>query len=322
MTSFTRSRTLMALPATVAVLVLLAACSDDAAQTAPEVSASSAPSQDQGPTDDAPGGGGVSGEIAAVSDTLMQVQGDDGQTAVTWTGSTTITQTVAGTVADLATGVCVVAFTGTDGSTDSSSDDAAAAAATSVVISAATDGACDATGFGGATGGMPGGGMPGSGDDAGERPEGAPTDMPSGGTGGERPDGAPTDMPSGMPTGSAGGGMGAGMGAVTAGLVTAVSGTTVTVQSTGQDGSETQTFEVSDATTYTTDAAADSSAIVVGRCVTARGESDDAGQVTATTLTLSDAGTDGCSTGAGFGGGSRPQGDGDQGAQDGESADA
>lgn len=283
--SRTRSRALLALPASAALLALLVACSDDAAQTAPEVSTTQAPAGDQ-QADEMPGGGGTSGEIAAVSDLLMQVQGDDGQTAVSWDAGTTITQSVAGTLADVTVGSCVV--------TVGASGDDSTAAATSVTVTAATDGECSGGFGGGAGGGMPGGSGGGSGD--GERPSGMPSGAPDGAMpeGGELPDGAPT----GQPDGDGGGG---GFGTVTAGLVTAVDGSTITVQQIGEDSSTTGTVTVDGSTTYTTTVTADSSAIAVGLCVTAIGEADSSGQVAATSLALSEAGDSGCSTG--FGGG-------------------
>jgi hypothetical protein len=289
----TRSRTLLALPAAASVLVLLAACSsssDDSSSAATSDSDSSSNAQPAG-GDQMGGGGGVSGEIAAVSDALMQVQGDDGQTAVTWDDSTSITQTVSAALTDVTVGVCVTAVVGDDD------------LATSIAISQPVDGECTG-GFGG--GGMGGGGgMPsGDGADSGEAPADMPTGMPEDG---EMPDGAPTDMPEG-------GGSGGGFGQVTSGLVTAVDGTSITVDavSMGQPGddstestTESTTVTVGDSTTYTTSADADSTAITVGRCVVAQGEQDDSGQMAATSLTLSDATDGSCSTG--FGGG-RPQG--------------
>ena len=281
----TRSRALLALPAAASVLVLLAACSssDDTASTSTDEGQST---QNAQPADgEQPGGGGVSGEIAAVSDALMQVQGDDGQTAVSWDDSTTITQTVSAALSDVTVGVCVSAVVGDDD------------IATSITISDPVDGECTG-GFGG--GGMPGGGEMPSGD--GEMPEGMPTDMPEDG-----------EMPSDMPTDMAGGG-GGGFGQLTSGLVTAVDGSTITVDAVsmgqpGDDSTEATTestgVTVSDATTYSTTADADASAITVGRCVVAQGEQDDSGQMTATSLSLSDATDGSCSTG--FGGG-RPQG--------------
>ncbi|MBW0254746.1 DUF5666 domain-containing protein [Cellulomonas sp. PS-H5] len=302
-----RTRTgLLAAPAAVAVLVLLAACSGDTTDAGTASSGTgTAEAQDPGDrSGEMPGGGGTSGEIAAVSDALLQVQGDDGQTAVAWDGTTTITQTVTADLSDVTVGSCVVAFTSGD-------DDAAA---TSVAITAATDGECTG-GFGGGSGG---GGMPADG----EMPSGMPTD---GAEGRELPGGAPTDMPSGAPDGASGGS--GGFGGVTSGLVTAVDGSTITVEPTGMPGSDdatttTATITVDAATTFTSTVAADATAIAVGRCVTAQGEADSSGQVAATSLTLSDATDAGCSTG--FGGRGGPGGAGGPGGSgsEGEGSDA
>lgn len=263
--SRTRSRTrVLALPATVAVLVLLAACSDGPATPAATATPSQAPAAATGQR--MPGGGGTMGEIAAVSDALMQVQGLDGQTAVTWDASTAITQTVAGALSDVTVGSCVTALPGT-----STEDDAAAA---SVAISPATDGEC------GGPGGVVGDG---------------PT-MLSEGEMPERPAGAPTDLPdrSDLPDDAIIGGT---VGRISAGLVTAVSGSTITVEPIRPDDdtdTTPATITVDDATTYTTQAGADASAIAVGRCVSAQGEADDSGKVAASSLLLSDAGDAGC----------------------------
>lgn len=263
-----------ALPAAVALLTLLTACSGSGSgsgDTAASAEPSRAPAavQDSGRT---PGGGGVTGEIAAVSDALIQVQGDDGQTAVTWDDGTTITQTVAAALSDVTVGSCVVA----------AGADESGTAATSVAVTPAQDGSCTG-GFGG-FGGFGGGG----GERPEDMPEGMPTDMPSGGPDRTMPDGAPTDLPEG------GDGAFGGF-AMTAGLVTAVDGTTITVERTDPGGGDatTTTVTVDDATTYTTTVAADASALAVGRCVAAQGEADDSGRVAATSLTVSDAGDEG-----------------------------
>jgi hypothetical protein len=277
--SRTRPR-LLAAPATAAVLVLLAACSGgsgDAAATDPSAATTQAPAAQQGGT---PGHGGTTGEVAAVADALLQVQGEDGQTAVTWDDATTISQTVAAAPADVTVGSCVVAMT---------SGDDEAAAATSVAITSPVDGACTG-GFGGGAGGggVPGGAAPADG----ELPDGVPTDRP------EMPDGAPTGGTDGQRP------AGGGLGGITAGVVTAVDGSTITVES-GDDATAT-TVTVDATTTYTSTVAADATAIAVGRCVTAQGESDGSGQVAATALVLSDAGDEGCSAGFGGRGGARP----------------
>ncbi|SDY83476.1 DUF5666 domain-containing protein [Herbiconiux ginsengi] len=281
-------------------VLALSACSSsgDAATSAtgaPSTAAAGAP------VAGAPGGGGVSGEIAAISGSTLQVQDTDSQTAVTYTADTAITRTVEAALADVTSGVCVTAFTGgmpaSDGATDDSADDSGAA--TSVIISAAVDGDCAAGAFPGGGSGF-GGGAPPT-----DLPEGMtpPTDMPEGMT-------PPTDIPDGaMPTGAPGAG---GFGGLTTGLVTAVSGTGFTVQATDAEGTaSTEDVTVDDSTTFTRTETTDASSLVVGACVTAMGEADDKGTVTATTLAVSAAGDDGCSTGfgrPGAGGGRGPAG--------------
>ena len=262
------------LPALAAVSVLvLAGCSAaDAASDAPTSTAR----EDGGPQRSGPGGG-ASGEIASVTGTVMQVRATDAQTAVTWTDATTFSATVDGTLADVTVGSCVVAVSTTTSDTDTS----APVEATSVQITQPTDdGTC--------------GGGPSFG---GERPDGAPTDMPTM-PAGERPDGAPTDLPPGGGLRSFGGGA--------VGAVTAVAGRPLTRESPRPDDeTTTRTVTVTDATTYTTSVTADASAIVVGQCASVRGEADDSGKVTATSITVS-APTDGECTGGmvqRFGGG-------------------
>lgn len=259
----------------------LTACAGAAATTTPDDTASEAETAEQPPAG-ADQARGVSGLVAAASDGLLQVQstssdGESEQTAVTYTGETTVTSEITGSLADVTVGSCVTIMTGTE-------DDAVA---TTVRITAAVDGACT-TGFGG--GGM--GGGPG-----GDRPEGAPTGAP---TDGERPEGAPTDAPEGMGDG--------GFGGITAGLVTAVDGTTITVESTVPDEEEatTTTVTVDDATTYTTTVDADATALAAGVCVTAQGEADESGGFAATSLAVSAAVDGACSTGFGGGRGMGP----------------
>lgn len=281
------------LPAIAAASVLvLAGCSASTSEAAAPA-ASATPQQQQDGGGAQPPGGGASGEIASVDGAVMQVRSTDAQTAVTWTDATTFSATVAGTLADVTVGSCVVAES-TATTTDDSTDTTAPVEATSVRITQPSDDGTCAGGFGG-SGGGPGGG---------DRPDGAPTDLPSM----QAPDGAPTDRPSGAPDGARMFGGGA------SGTVTAIEGSSLTV---GTDGDTTsRTVTVTDATTYTTTAAADASAIVVGQCATALGESDDSGRVTATSITVS-APTDGeCSTGM-FGGRGFPGGGAQGSTQDG-----
>ena len=273
-----------------AVMLALAGCSSTASGATG--SASPTAGSTQGRQGGAPGQnsqdrGGVSGLIAAVSDGVVQVQGDDEQTAVRYTADTAIQKTSTVTSSDISVGDCILAVTGQD------SD-----AATTVTITAAgDDGTCTA-GFGGGFGG-------------GTRPSGAPTDVPQGGEGGRSmPSGMPTDsgtgMPDGMPSGAPSGG---GFGQFTSGKVTAASAASLTVTTTAQDGSSsTEKVALSSDTKVTATKDASDSDIAEGLCVRATGKADDKGGYDATALVLSDATSDGtCTSGMGFGGrGQRP----------------
>ncbi len=222
----------------------------------------------------------VDGEIAVVGDNVMQVQGSSMQTTVTWDDATKITAQTAATLADVTVGACVMAATEDD-------------TATTVQISTPTDGTCTA-GRGG-PGAMPPG-MPTDMPTDGSRPR--PTDMPT-----DMPSGMPTDMPTDMPSGMAPGGQRG-----TAGQVTEVTGTTITVQA---DDDTTSTITVGSGTTYVQRVDADASALVVGQCVSARGDQDKAGNLTATSIEVSAPADSGCSTAArGPGGPGQPGGPG------------
>jgi hypothetical protein len=90
------------------------------------------------------------------------------------------------------------------------------------------------------------------------------------------------------------------------GEVTAVSGTSVTVL-TQADGS--QTLTVASAATITNSATVSASALQNGQCVRANGSRDAAGDVQATSITITPAGPSGTCT-TGFGGGRRGPGSG------------
>lgn len=290
-----------ALPLGAVVVLALAACGGGAGTTkaqaaAPAASASAGTRPGSGTAQQ--DRGGVRGTIAAVTGQLMQLQDTSSQTAVAWTASTTITAQVAGTLADVKPGVCVLAVTAPTGTSSTAS---ASGAATSVAISQPVNGACTA-GFGAGTPGTrgaPGGGMP----------SGAPAGGQRYGT-----------RPSGAPTAGAGGFV-----RPVDGLVTAVSGDTITVQTTtGTGGTATSgtattgtaTVTVDSATTFRTTKAADASAIVVGQCATARGQADSSGKVTATSIVVSPPTNGTCVTAnRGFGGNRSGQGQtGQQGA--------
>jgi hypothetical protein len=83
--------------------------------------------------------------------------------------------------------------------------------------------------------------------------------------------------------------------------VTAVSGTGFTVQQTNpQTGATTDVqVTVAGSTTYTKAESASASALKTGDCVTANGQTDSTGAVTATTIAISQPGPNGCTVGGG-----------------------
>jgi hypothetical protein len=116
---------------------------------------------------------------------------------------------------------------------------------------------------------------------------------PQNGGGGTRP-----SWPAGAPRrgqGAPGGGGRA------AGKVTAVSATGFTVQQDNpQTGATTDVqVTVNGSTTYTKAESANASALKVGECVTANGQADSTGAVTATTIAISQAGPNGCTVAGG-----------------------
>jgi hypothetical protein len=99
-------------PLGLGLALLLAGCSGGTTSTpagGTPTPAPSASSRGGGVAGAAAGGGAVSGKIAYVSGSLMQVQDTSIQTAVAWTASTTVSSDVSGTLADVVTGVCVTA---------------------------------------------------------------------------------------------------------------------------------------------------------------------------------------------------------------------
>jgi uncharacterized protein DUF5666 len=255
----------------VALLVALAACgSDDSSSTSTDPASDPANAPAAGAASGAPGGQqppGVSGVIAAATGKTLQVQSDQsGQVAVSWTAQTEITQQVAAALSDVVVGSCVAV--GSD-----STADAASVAATSVRISQPVEGSCQ--------GGFTGGG--------GARPSGAPSGMPS-------------DLPSEVPSGALDGARPGGGGAF--GEVTAVTADGFTVQATqpGADAATAVAVTVAADTTYSTSAAADGTALALGRCVQAGGQADSTGALTATRISVTDSVEGSCTGLGGFGG--------------------
>lgn len=236
---------------------------------------------------------GVFGKVATVSGDVAQVQGSDGQTAVTLTGAT-VTTTQEATLSDLTLGRCVtVSFGSSDASSETSSD--TSTPATTVAISDPEDGECSS--FGGR--GMGGGSQGAPGGQRAERPEGAPTGRPSG---------APSGAPQGGPPG----------GDRVTGKVTAVSPSGFTVDAVtmpappqGQSGSsapaepktttESRDVPIDDGTTFSRAVEGSTFDVTEGRCVMATGEQDESGGLTAETVSVSDAADGECSMGMGIG---------------------
>jgi uncharacterized membrane protein len=225
---------------------------------------------------------GAFGTAAAVSATSLEVQNPStGQVTVNFTSSTTFSNTVSGTLADVTSGSCVtVASTATG-----SSRPAPGTPITARTVNITQPGAngCTAGGFGG--GGRAGGGT--------------------------RPSGSPRPYGSVRPSGANGAGRG-NFGGFAFGSVTAVSATGFTVHSAarGQTAATDTTVTVNSSTTYSKVESATSSALAVGDCIAAVGATDDTGAVTAKTIGISKPGPNGCSSGFGGGGFGRRGGNG------------
>ena len=241
-----------ALAGTAAVLTL-AACGGSSSAT----DAGSNANQPPGPAQGAfPGANGL---IATLSGSTLQVQGQQAQTAVTYTGNTAITATKSVALSAVKAGDCVSA----NGSAENG-----VLTATNIRISQSVNGDCATTG--------PAGGLPG-------RPEGAgapPSGLPGGGT-----------PPSGAP------GAGAGF-TVATGKVTDVAATGLTLSGqlltigSGASPSPSQgqvTVSAGTDTTVSKEVQATSAALVVGKCARAIGDANDKGTIAATSINVSEA---------------------------------
>ena len=235
---------------------------------------------------------GTSGTIAAVTGTTLQVQNPTtGQTAVSYTSSTVIRATTTTTASAVTVGSCITALGKPTGASTGSTPFGEPITATTVSINQPVNGACGRGGFGGRPAGT-----------SGTRPAG-------GGFGGGGFGGGTTGTGTRPAGGFAGGAFG-----VASGQVTAVSGSTATVDETNPRTQKTSSVVVTltGTTTFTTTATATPAAIVVGQCARAVGPADSTGAVTATSLTISAPVNGSCTTGfgfrGGFGGGTPPAG--------------
>ncbi|HEX9335727.1 MAG TPA: DUF5666 domain-containing protein [Pseudonocardiaceae bacterium] len=203
---------------------------------------------------------GTFGTVASVAASSLEVQNQTGQVTVNFSSSTTFTNTISATLADVAVGSCVAATSPTG-----SGAQPATLTAQTVLITPATANGCTVGGFGGGGGG----GFAG-------RPSGAP-----------RPSNRP--RPSGANGAPANG-------ARAFGSVTAVSATGFTVHSLarGTTPARDTAVTVSSTTTYTKTVSATSSALAVGQCIAAIGPADDTGAITARSIAISKPGPNGC----------------------------
>lgn len=239
--------------------------------------ASTKPASNQSPTTTAPGNTpppGAFGTAAAVSGSTLEVQNPTtGQVTVNMSPSTTFTQTVPATAADLVTGVCVAANAG-PGATATPGQPFTAR---TVAISQPGANGCtpQAGGLGGARAGNGG----------------------AGGGGG----GSGTTAPA---NGRNGNGNGARRFAGAFGKVASVSAPSFVVQGNSRNGAARTTTVTTDAsTTFTKVVGAAQSNLAVGQCIAATGPSDQTGAVTANSIAIRPPGPNGCFTGRGGPGG-------------------
>jgi len=284
------------LPGTAAAalgVLLLAGCGGGAAQPSSAASASAATGSARPSGAGGRGLPGVSGLVAQIDGHTLQVQDTSTQTAVTWSAGTRFTDTVAASLKDIRSGVCVTIRPprGATSTGSPTSTPAASVTAASVMISAAVNGTCE---LGPRAGGFRGRGNGTSGTPGANGQAPGPTGQASGG---------PTTGRNGDRGGFAGG-FGGSFGAF--GTVTSVNGSGFTVTEAARpDGSggtasaRVVTVTVSSSTTFTRTATATAAALAVGRCVTAIGKADDTGAVAATSISIRPAVNGSCAFGRG-----------------------
>jgi len=273
---------------------------------------------------------GASGSVAAVTGSSMEVQNPEtGQVTVSWTPSTTFTQTVTSTVSDVAVGDCVT-VTGKPASKNSTKGPIAGTSV--IVVQPSAGGICATTASGFGAGG------PGAAFGRGNgsfRPTAGGT-FPNGGsfpTRGSFPSGAARNFANF---------------AFATGKVTQISSGSFTVEGVMRSGGATSTKSTSkpkskskgksksksksknksaastpakpatssteaidvttgSSTTYSQTSTTSSSSLAIGQCVTARGPASDTGAIAATSISVRSPGASGCTAGfggfGGFGGG-------------------
>ncbi len=231
----------------------------------------------------------TSGAVAALTGSTMEVQSpQSGQVTVSWTPSTTFTQTATVAASSVAAGDCV---------TVNGSSSKGTITAKTVSISQPTSGTCTTGGGGGGFRGGFGGGTP-PGGASGARPGGRAGGFPGNGRGFGRS--GNTGFASGKVTSVTSGNL----------VISGVSSASIPKNSKPSNNSskkrpaiKTTTFKVAitGSTTYTEDQAAAASNLAVGDCVTAGGSASSTGAVSATTVRIASTGGQTCTTGFGRG---------------------
>jgi hypothetical protein len=259
----------MRTPLTVLSVLALAGCG--AGTSASPASPAGAVSPGQSIT--TPQGFGASGLLAAINGHTLQVQDTTSQTAVTYSGTTRFTDTIAATARDVKVGTCVQVRSAPDtaSSTPTTAPTAAPTSLTAgtVTLTASVNGTCGGPGIGG--GGFTGG------------------------------------RGNGVPPSRAPGARRARFGGRASGLVTAVQGSSFTVASTRPNRPTPTPVRVTttSTTSYHRVVPASATALKLGQCVTARGPADSTGTVAATTIALRPADNGTCTSGFGGGFGGR-----------------
>ncbi len=261
-----------------AVLLSTTACGGGTSTASAATGSSARPSQ----ASPAPG---AFGTIASVTTGTLEVQDpQSGQTTVTYTPSTPVTDQESATAADIAVGSCVVVT-----SKSAPKSGSPIAAATVSITTASANGCTAGEGFGG------------------PRAQGLTGTAHKPATSSKNKRSSTFVRPTiGQVTTV--GGQGFTVEAVQRKFGGAsASASSKSASSSGAASAKTSSVSVTtgDSTTYTKTVTADASALTVGKCLTASGKADDTGSVAATVLRVSTPGPSGCSTsvrGSRFGG--------------------
>lgn len=255
-----------------AVAVSLAACGGSPSTSSTAAPSGPAPHASSTTPTSVPG---ASGSIAAITGQSLEVQNPStGQTTVTYTATTTFTRTTPASLADVTVGVCATAVAPARASsgTTTAPGGTAPVDAITVAITQPAGGSCHAGSGGGLARASRVGGV--------------------GGTSGTTPGGKSRAARKAH----------RGLARVASGSVSAVSGSSFTVQRLDPANNATvaRTVVVNAATTYTQVVGASPSNLAVGLCVRAVGPTSSTGAVTATSIRVNQPGPHGCR--GGFGG--------------------